>query len=225
MPRDPLPAETGGELKQRLEAERRLNPFLIHRDEEGEQMIRELGELERLSVGRGESCDLRLGFDPEVSSLHAELERIGGDWVLVDDGLSRNGTFVNGERVAGRRRLLDGDAIRFGGTLVVFRAPGADAGETAPAKGAVDARSITDTQRRILVALCRPYREGSDFATPAPNREIAEQVFLSVDAVKAHLRTLFEKFEVGDLPQNQKRVNLAERALRSGVISPRDLES
>ena len=46
-----------------------------------------------------------------------------------------------------------------------------------------------------------------------------------MDAVKAHLRTLFEKFEVGELPQNQKRIRLAELALRSGVISPRDLEA
>jgi pSer/pThr/pTyr-binding forkhead associated (FHA) protein len=37
-----------------------------------------------------------------VSRLHAKLERIGGAWTIVDDGLSRNGTFVNGQRVIGR---------------------------------------------------------------------------------------------------------------------------
>jgi DNA-binding CsgD family transcriptional regulator len=82
---------------------------------------------------------------------------------------------------------------------------------------------LTDTQHRILVALCRPARGGTGFAPPATNQEIAEEVFLSVDAVKAHLRTLFEKFDVGDLPQNLKRVRLAELAMRSGVVSPRDL--
>jgi DNA-binding NarL/FixJ family response regulator len=44
-----------------------------------------------------------------------------------------------------------------------------------------------------------------------------------VDAVKTHLRTLFAKFGVQDLPQNQKRVKLVERALQSGAITPRDL--
>jgi hypothetical protein len=83
---------------------------------------------------------------------------------------------------------------------------------------------VTDTQRRVLVALCRPFREGSEFASPATNKQVADEVFLSVDAVKANLRALFETFDVGDLPQNQKRVRLAELALRSGVISPRDLE-
>jgi pSer/pThr/pTyr-binding forkhead associated (FHA) protein len=221
--RDPLPAQSGSELKDRLDAERRGTPFLVLRDPAGGQVIRELGE-DRLAVGRSEDAGLRLADDPEVSSLHAELERIGGDWVLVDDGLSRNGSFVNGERVGGRRRLRDGDALRFGQTSVVFRSPGSAVIETVAAGDTPDAASITDTQRRILIALCRPYREGSDFATPAANRQIAEEVFLSVDAVKAHLRTLFEKFDVGDLPQNQKRVRLAELALRSGVISPRDLE-
>jgi pSer/pThr/pTyr-binding forkhead associated (FHA) protein len=225
VPKDPLPAQSGGELKDRLDAERRNQPFLVLRDPEGRQVIRGLGEgADSVAIGRAQASGLELD-DPEVSSLHAELERIGGDWVLVDDGLSRNGSFVNGERVSGRRRLRDGDALRFGQTLVVFRAPGAPAGGTVTAADTPDAASITDTQRAILVALCRPYRVGSDFATPAANRQIAEEVFLSVDAVKAHLRTLFEKFDVGDLPQNQKRVRLAELALRSGVISPRDLES
>ena len=223
--RDALPAQSGSELKGRLEAERRGEPFLVYRDAEGRQVIRVLGDAAAtLAVGRSESADLRLD-DPEVSSLHAELERIGGDWVLVDDGLSRNGSFVNGERLSGRRRLRDGDALRIGHTPVVFRAPGRAAEETVPAGDTPTAASVTDTQRRILIALCRPYRAGSDFATPESNREIAAEVFLSVDAVKAHLRSLFERFEVGDLPQNQKRVRLAELALRSGVVSPRDLET
>ena len=81
---------------------------------------------------------------------------------------------------------------------------------------------LTDTQRRVLVALCRPYRDGG-FATPATNQEIADELFLSVDAVKMHLRTLFGKFELGDLPQNQKRAQLAETALQSGTVARHEL--
>jgi len=221
--KDPLPAHSGGELKQRLDAERRGDPFLVLRDSEGAQVIHGLGDADAVAVGRAQPSGLQID-DPEVSSLHAELQRVGDDWVVVDDGLSRNGTFVNGERVSGRRRLCDGDALRFGQMLVVFRAPGAPAAETAAAGDTPTASSVTDTQRGILIALCRPYREGSEFATPATNKHISEEIFLSVDAVKAHLRGLFEKFDVGDLPQNQKRVRLAELAMRSGVVSPRDLE-
>jgi pSer/pThr/pTyr-binding forkhead associated (FHA) protein len=210
-----------------MDAERRGEPFVVYRDDSGAQVLVELGsESGRLTVGRASSSDVRLDFDPEVSDLHAELERIGEHWVLVDDGLSKNGSFVNGERVSGRRRLKEGDALRFGSTPLVFRSPAtAGRAETAAAKDMPDVQSVTDTQRRVLIALCRPFAEGSEFTTPATNRAIADEVYLSVDAVKAHLRTLFERFEVGDLPQNQKRVRLAELAVRSGVVSPRDLTS
>jgi pSer/pThr/pTyr-binding forkhead associated (FHA) protein len=220
-----VPAETAPELKERIEAEREGAPFLVYRDGEGTQVIRRLAEDERVSIGRTDDADLALEFDSEISRLHAQLERIASDWVVVDDGLSRNGSFVNGERVVGRRRLRDGDALRVGHTLIVFRAPGAAAEETAAAGDTPDASSVSDTQRRVLVALCRPFGQRSEFASPATNRQIAEEVFLSVDAVKSHLRALFERFDVGDLPQNQKRVRLAELAMRSGVVSPRDLEA
>jgi pSer/pThr/pTyr-binding forkhead associated (FHA) protein len=225
MSADPLSAQSGGELKERMDAERQGEPFVVFRNEAGEQVLVGLGlESERLTVGRSPSSDVCFQFDPEVSDLHAELERIGDHWVLVDDGLSRNGSFVNGERVSGRRRLKDGDGLRFGSTAVLFRSPAtADRAETAAAKDMPDVRSVTETQRRVLIALCRPFAEGSEFATPATNRAIADEVYLSVDAVKAHLRTLFERFEVGDLPQNRKRVRLAELAVRSGVVSPSDL--
>jgi len=224
MSRDAVPAETGGELKERLEAERAGLPFLVHRDGSQNQVVTPLApDGPRLAVGRSEDADVRLDFDPEVSRLHAELERAGGEWLVVDDGLSSNGTFVGGERVVGRRRLQDGDAVRFGSTLVLFRAPGGTTTETLRAAGIPEASRVSETQKRVLIGLCRPFREDSEFATPATNKEIAAEVFLSVDAVKAHLRALFERFEVGELPQNKKRVRLAELAMRSGVVGPRDL--
>ncbi len=208
-----------------MDAERGGIPFLVYRDGEGRQVIRVLsGDRERFSLGRSEAADVGLGFDREVSRVHAELERVGEEWTLADDGLSRNGSFVNGERVVGRRRLRDGDALRFGDTLILYSAPSeVGAEETLAAKDHRDLESVTQTQHRVLVALCRPYASGNEFATPATNRQIADEVFLSVDAVKANLRALFERFEIGDLPQNKKRVRLAELALRSGAIKPRDL--
>ena len=72
-------------------------------------------------------------------------------------------------------------------------------------------------------ALCRPFKDGAAFATPSTNQAIADELHLSVEAVKTHLRALFEKFGVSDLPQNQKRVALVERALQSGLVAERDL--
>jgi len=75
----------------------------------------------------------------------------------------------------------------------------------------------------VLIALCRPFKDGSGYVTPATNQEVASELFLSVDAVKTHLRTLFQKFHIEDLPQNQKRAKLVERAVSLGLVSRRDL--
>jgi FHA domain-containing protein len=211
---------TPAELQARLAAERRGAPFLLFHDGAGHQVIHELlpGEV---TIGRNAECDVELGWDREVSRLHAQLEAAGGQWLLVDDGISRNGSFVNGERVAGRRRLRDGDRLCFGETPVIYRGP-QDAAETT--LGFItnqDAVSLSPTQRRILVALCRPVRD-SAFATPPTNKEIADELFLSVDAVKAQLRTLFERFGLEELPQNQKRARLAAIALLQGIVTARD---
>jgi DNA-binding CsgD family transcriptional regulator len=152
------------------------------------------------------------------------LERAGALWTLVDDGLSRNGSFVNGERLRGRRRLVDGDELRFGDTIVVFRAPLPVFEETVPAEGTSEPVRISEAQRRVLVALCRPFRDGQAFATPASNQQIAAELFLSPDAVKTHMRALFQRLDVEDLPQNKKRARLVELAFARGVIAARDLD-
>jgi pSer/pThr/pTyr-binding forkhead associated (FHA) protein len=212
------------ELKQRLEADRRGRPYLLFRDESFAQAIVTLPDgWQPTTVGRGPSCDVCLAWDAKVSGVHAQLERLGGDWTLEDDGLSRNGTFLNGERLVGRRRLSDGDLMRFGSTEVAFRAPDAPVATTVVGQSL--ARPVlSESQRRVLVALCRPYRDGAAYATPATNRQIADDLVLSVEAVKTHLRTLFQRFGIEDLPQNAKRARLVELALEAGTVSPRDLE-
>jgi hypothetical protein len=217
-------AVTGGELKEQIEAEREGRPFLVYRDAEGAQriLIVEAGR-DELWIGRADSADVELGWDREVSNLHAQLEFVGTECTLVDDGLSTNGSFVNEERVSGRRRLNDGDIVRAGRTRILFRAPGATGESTVIAGDAAGAVGVSPAQKRVLVALCRPFKEGASFATPAGNQEIAAELHLSVDAVKTHLRALFDKFELGDVPQNQKRVMLVQRVLQSGLVSPREL--
>lgn len=212
------------ELKAQIEAERAGRPFLVFRDGEGAQVILPIEANAELWVGRGPSADVRLGWDEEVSALHAQVEVVRDECTLVDDGLSRNGSFVNEERVHGRRHLRDGDSLRFGRTLVRYRRPGEDAPEATVAAGEVPlAATVSPAQRKVLLALCRPYKEGDSFATPATNQQIGEELHLSVDAVKTHMRALFEKLEVGDIPQNQKRVALVERALQSGIVNRREL--
>lgn len=215
---------TAAELKARIEAERRGAPFLVYRDAEGAQELLELdGRRDHVTIGRGRNSDLALTWDGTVSRLHAQLERVGSDWTLVDEGLSRNGSFVNGERIAGRRRLRDGDRMCFGKTLLVYHAPfqvESQSTQTSTVGGA--AVHMSETQRKVLIALCRPLA-ASAFSSPATNREIGEELHLSVDAVKGHLRLLFERFGLEELPQNQKRARLAATALVNGIVAPHEL--
>jgi hypothetical protein len=81
--------------------------------------------------------------------------------------------------------------------------------------------ALSEGQRKELIALCRPLAD-SAYATPATNKEIAAEVHLSVDAVKAHLRVIFERFDLDDLPQNQKRARLAATALVNGIVRAHD---
>jgi len=213
------------ELKEVLAAERAGEPFLAFRDEEGCLRVFVLdADGESRTLGRRAEMDVSLSWDSEVSGFHAELQCLMGEWMLLDDGLSTNGTYVNRQRVSARQRLRDGDRIRMGRTVLAYNAAQHQpAGKTVTAGDLPALPQITDTQRRVLIELCRPYRDGGSFATPASNQQIASEVFLSVDAVKMHLRALFKRFELGALPQNQKRARLAECALQLGLVSPRDL--
>jgi pSer/pThr/pTyr-binding forkhead associated (FHA) protein len=135
-----------------------------------------------------------------------------------------NGTFVNGERVRGRQRLRDRDVLALGRTVIVFRDPAAvDRSETRVGGSAVRPPLLSEAQRRVLLALCRPYKTAAAFSSPSANAQIAAELCLSVEAVKTHLRVLFAKFGVDHLPQGQKRAKLVERAFQAGLVSDRDL--
>lgn len=198
------------------------NPFLCVRDARGAELLVEL-DVERFTVGRDPDNDLALTWDPEASRLHAVLERLGGSWTVVDDKISRNGTFVNGVRLYGRHRLNDSDLIRFGTTEVVFRGPSGTANETAPASTRAEMMNVSRAQYRVLVALCGPLADPQEASVAPSNREIADELTISVEAVRSQMKKLFGLFEVPDLPQNRKRVELARRALATGVILPKDL--
>jgi pSer/pThr/pTyr-binding forkhead associated (FHA) protein len=214
------------ELRDKIAAERRGTPFLLYRDAGDRQVILELdGDRRRITIGRRASSDIPLEWDTEVSRLHAELEGVGSSWVLCDEGLSHNGTRINGERVHGRRRLRDGDVLAIGGTLIAFCAPADEATGTGPTRTAQQAAAavdLTPAQRRVLTELCRPYRD-STYAAPPSNRQIADELVVTVDTVKGTLRQLFEAFDLHDLPQNQKRSALAMHALQTGMVNRRDL--
>lgn len=208
--------------KDPLAAERTGVPFLVIRDAKGTEHIRMLDDSQApLTIGRVPESDVSLEWDGEVSRLHAQLVPIGSEWAIVDDGLSTNGTFLNGRRIAGRQRLIDGDALQLGRSHLTFRHPAQERAVSTVRPGelpVVDALSAT--RHRILVALCRQH-EG--LVTPATDQQIAAEVSLGVDAVKTHLRVMCRRFDLDDVPQNERRARLAELALELGLVARREL--
>jgi predicted component of type VI protein secretion system len=74
---------------------------------------------EEVRIGRSPDNELQLD-DPVLSRFHASIETQGGVAMLKDLG-SMSGTFVNAERVVGKRSLGDGDRIGVGRFNLIFR--------------------------------------------------------------------------------------------------------
>jgi pSer/pThr/pTyr-binding forkhead associated (FHA) protein len=72
-----------------------------------------------LTVGRSDDNDLPLDADEYASAHHARFEP-RRDGVYIEDVGSTNGTFVNGIRLNGGRRLVPGDVVRIGETDLRF---------------------------------------------------------------------------------------------------------
>ena len=74
-------------------------------------------EGDQLTIGRDSTNEITIN-DAEVSRRHARLTFQGGKFVLEDLG-STNGTFVNGQRLAGPRVLKAGEVVSFGEQIVL----------------------------------------------------------------------------------------------------------
>ncbi len=174
----------------------------------------------RYTIGKRGDADLSIAADAAVSGMHVLLERAGAVWCVRDLG-SRNGTFVNGERLFGERVLREGDEIVVGRSRLVFRDEASGGASTTEALRAPPA--LTPRERVVLVELCRPLLSGSVFTQPASVREIAKALVVSEAAVKQHLGRLYVKFGVVDDVAGPRRVQLANAALQGGAVSMADL--
>jgi pSer/pThr/pTyr-binding forkhead associated (FHA) protein len=215
-----LDLATPDDLRARRDAEQRGEPFLLLRDDQGVQQIVPLDEgAASVTVGRRLEADVALAWDPEVSRLHAELEFKAGEWTLCDDGFSQNGTYVNGLRIHGRRRLMDGDLVRIGQTTIAF----CDAGPSglgvtlAPGELGV-APKFSEQQQRILQALCRPLMGDGEGINPASDPVVAAATGIAEDVVTTELDHLGRSFGLQDMPPADQRAEIALLALRSGLV-------
>jgi pSer/pThr/pTyr-binding forkhead associated (FHA) protein len=160
-----------------------------------------------LSVGRSPAMDIVLTGDPTVSALHAQLDHVSGQWLVADDGLSRNGTRVNGHPVAGRRRLRPGDRLQLGRTELVFHTAN---GETR-GEGPDVAVAPSAAHRKVLDLLAGPLADDPQ-ALPATDTAIASALGLEVPVVRHAVAELLVWFAIDDADRGHGRVRLGRIA-------------
>lgn len=143
--------------------------ILRYKKQDGTQMEFELGD-RPITIGRGTEADLVI-LDEKASRLHCGIRVWDGDF-LLKDLKSKNGTFVNGERVD-MARLDPGDQIRIGNCLFAFEADPAKGAETMlreVANEMADGKGYSTLLKEIVSPVDddEPPSAPEDVAQPAP---------------------------------------------------------
>lgn len=175
---------------------------------------------QRVTVGKASSNAVALEHDETVSRLHAVLENLENAWSIRDLG-SRNGTYLNGERITAERVLRSGDEVRVGKSRLLFwevkTAGGALDEETVSAQPTELPPRLTPRELDVLKVLCRPLVSQDPFPEPVSVKQMAGELFVSEAAVKQHLQNLYDKFLIPT--EGDRRVRLANEALRRGAVT------
>jgi len=184
----------------------------------------------RLLVGRGPDADLQL-IDEKVSRDHCIFERAGEAVVLRDLG-SRNGTWVNGERLSEPHTLVSGDHIGIGETVVAF-APDFEAlraidgestlilGNAAPTQvteaGVANDDDLAQAGRLLLRAsLCVDRREAAaGLAEAFASALKAEQVVICIQSAEGALLPLMARPQGASVSGSKPLAQLCFRSLKA----------
>jgi pSer/pThr/pTyr-binding forkhead associated (FHA) protein len=174
----------------------------------------------RVTVGKAPTNAVSLEHDATVSRLHAILENHGSAWSIRDVG-SRNGTFINGEKIDAERVLRSGDELRLGKCRLVFQQmrqsdEPLDEATIVPDAAQLPPR-LTRREVDVLMVLCRPLVSDDPFPEPASVRRMAGELYVTEAAVKQHLQNLYDKFSIPS--EGDRRVRLANEALRRGAVT------
>ena len=192
-----------------------MNSHLEIRKPSGRELITLSGE--RVTVGKASTNLVSLEHDSTVSRLHAVLENLGFAWSVRDVG-SRNGTYLNGEKISAERILRSGDELRVGKSRLIFwERREADDDSTISAAPAKPPPRLTRRELEVLVLLCRPLLSDDPFPEPASVRGMAHELFVTEAAIKHHLQNLYDKFAIPTA--GERRVRLANEAIQRRAVT------
>jgi hypothetical protein len=122
-------------------------------------------ESDTITIGRASNADIRLQADDQISRIHARLGRTGTTWTLYDE--SRNGTGLNGRRLAAPTPLTEGDRIHIGRSVLTFHETAVQA-PAAPAPSPAASAPGPAASAPAAPPPTTPAPPPADFGTPAP---------------------------------------------------------
>ncbi|HEY0133844.1 MAG TPA: FHA domain-containing protein, partial [Nannocystis sp.] len=124
-------------------------------------------ERAHINVGSAEANDVRLQA-PGISSRHFRLRSVGSE-VVLEDGGSRNGTYVNGVKVTGSQVLSPADVIRIVGFRIKILQPEAGVAATPAAPAAKPVAAAPVPRPAAPAAVPRPAAPAAaPAAVPSP---------------------------------------------------------
>ncbi len=168
------------------------------------------------TLGRSQECGLPLD-DEKVSRHHAVLH-VGNDELTVEDLDSRNGVFVNGERVQKQHHLAHGDVLTIGKQQLYVIEEGerqrrADMPTvTSPEESEELKRELARSESRLDRLSKRELEVLRLLALGHTHKEIAQQLGVSVKTVETYRARVAEKLEI------RSRADLVRYALTSGLL-------
>ncbi len=138
----------------------------------------------RVVMGRSEKADIRV-MDIKSSREHAEITKVGNDWILTDLG-SQNGIVLNDQKVS-QSKLKEGDKIIIGQTVYKF------------------------TKLEVKNKAPKPQAQVDDDAPPEPEKKRSNSALLILIIAAAILVMVFDSSEKVEAPQKKKENVMAAK--------------
>jgi hypothetical protein len=174
-----------------------------------------------VDIGRVDVCPVRIESDPLVSRRHARLIFAAG-WWSIEDAASHNGTFIGDRRIPGETILKDGACFRVGDTVLSVHLPRSGPDQTTLEEHAELRRlDPNPIQRKILVALARPWLAGHELPIAPSDADIAHALGCDAKAVADAVADLYE--QAGLSSDVDQRSGLIALAMHERTVTPDDL--
>jgi hypothetical protein len=174
-----------------------------------------------VDIGRVDVCPVRIESDPLVSRRHARLVFRAG-WWSIEDAPSHNGTFIGDKRIPGETILKDGARFRVGDTVLSVHLPQSGPDQTTlEAHAELRLLEPNPIQRKILVALARPWLAGHELPVSPSDADIAHTLGCDVQSVADAVTDLYE--QAGLSSDVDQRNGLIALAMHERTVTPDDL--